>query len=444
MSGCGRRWLGRLQPVARWHPAGAIRTRLALPCAAIRSLSHASCLLSQVTRIRHASSPGNTALEDGARLDSPEDRATRGPPDDTPWVPGPHLPAEERKDAEGRKYFVSGSNFKYCFRHGRSVEGGHVKVAYTARNPFFNQSTKVLEYQGTRDIPLLILYKCNFVEDDEFWDEISILRDFAISFSEREKDIRGFSPERDSTPVEFIHVLARFHHNAHVFDEPWHITVDFGNRKTWNDGQGFFRKEYHIYAKNNDLSQGFAGYCSSSMKTRKTRDFDPSEWNGQPEAGIFVPWGQRERYRHPYFRKLLFEATQRSLEPPLSSPLRIRKKLVSRPNSITGARERVERNWPWMTKQLDGLLNSIREGALKPAAPPARADHVVDYSGNWVHIREAVRDAKEQGKIIPMAWKAILQGLFVFQNRELRASETTRPTGSKTARAPRTTRPPSR
>lgn len=38
-----------------------------------------------------------------------------------------------------------------------------------------------------REKPLVILYNCNFVEDDEFWDEVRVLCDFATSLTERDK-----------------------------------------------------------------------------------------------------------------------------------------------------------------------------------------------------------------------------------------------------------------
>lgn len=105
MNGCGRRWLGTLQPLARWHPAGAIHTRKALSCSVARSFSHGSCLLSRVTRRKHVSGPEKTALEDEARYVTPEDRNIRGPPDD--YIPGPLAPVKEGKGAEGRKYCES-------------------------------------------------------------------------------------------------------------------------------------------------------------------------------------------------------------------------------------------------------------------------------------------------------------------------------------------------
>lgn len=88
-----------------------------------------------------------------------------------------------------------------------------------------------MDYRRAIKRPLLILYKYNFVEDDEFWDEIAVLCDFATSVTERDKvkqdhpqvgrrgkvyepqtdlltsqDLRGYSPEKDSMPVEFIYV----------------------------------------------------------------------------------------------------------------------------------------------------------------------------------------------------------------------------------------------
>lgn len=62
-------------------------------------------------------------------------------------------------------------------------------AAYTARATYLNPSTKLLEY-GRRIThrPLLILYGRDLVEDDELWDEVCVLCDFATSFTEREKE----------------------------------------------------------------------------------------------------------------------------------------------------------------------------------------------------------------------------------------------------------------
>lgn len=61
-------------------------------------------------------------------------------------------------------------------------------AAYTARTTFLNPSTKILEYRRRiTHRPLLILYGRDLVEDDEFWDEVCVLCDFATSVTEREK-----------------------------------------------------------------------------------------------------------------------------------------------------------------------------------------------------------------------------------------------------------------
>lgn len=177
---------------------------------------------------------------------------------------------------------------------------------------------------------------------------------------------------------------------------------------------------------------------------------DPSKWNQTSDAATFVPWGNREWFRNPYSRNLLFEATQRSLEPPASSQLREEKSWKFRPNSTTGALEKVE--FTSIPDQLDDLLSSIREGASKPAILPKTAKfHVIDHSGNLVHINEAIKSAIEQGEYVPLPWKAMIKNLFVILTSELRATSrlpvprgATRSTPNKAARAPRFTRPPSR
>lgn len=84
---------------------------------------------------------------------------------------------------------MMGTNWTYHCRHVTSAEQGHVKAAYTAIPPYLNPSTKLLEHTRPpiRDRPLLIMYLRDFIEDDEFWDEICLLCDFATAVTEREK-----------------------------------------------------------------------------------------------------------------------------------------------------------------------------------------------------------------------------------------------------------------
>lgn len=99
----------------------------------------------------------------------------------TPFISnrGGHLPVD---------IVMSGIDWTYHCRHVTSEEGGHVKAAYTARGTYLNPSTKLLEYKGRiSERPLLIMYLCDFVEDDEFWDENCVLCDFATAVTEREK-----------------------------------------------------------------------------------------------------------------------------------------------------------------------------------------------------------------------------------------------------------------
>lgn len=218
MNGHGTRWLERLSRTARWCPAGAPYLR-ASPCF-VRSLSHGSRLLSRVRRRRSISAPVDAAL-DGPRskghLKQSEARpiardtcTTDAPPHGKPqsW----RGPIRELKDAEGRTYCESaifttrdaiisnrgghlavdivttGSDWSYHCRHRTSEESGHVKAAYTARGTYLNPSTKLLQYKKlVKNRPLLVMYFCDLVEDDEFWDESCVLCDFATAVTEREK-----------------------------------------------------------------------------------------------------------------------------------------------------------------------------------------------------------------------------------------------------------------
>ncbi|KAL2281923.1 hypothetical protein FJTKL_11198 [Diaporthe vaccinii] len=267
------------------------------------------------------------------------------------------------------------------------------------------------------------MYFCDFVEDDEFWDENCVLCDFATAVTEREKCKEGCSPEKDTTPVEFIIVQARFHYNAATPDEPWHITVDFGNRATWNNGDGFFRRGYHIYAKNNDLSQGYAGYSSPirrkrlgridpmkhsehlSCSARNSAETGPSTSLDNTEATFWVPWGTREYYRKPELRGLLHKTTHRSLIPPtvLSEARAQRTPEYGRKDKATGA-------WIWnpIQVELDDMISCIRDGASKPAIPSKGAFMVPGPSGDLVHVRQAVADFRKAGKKIPHGLRVVL------------------------------------
>lgn len=261
---------------------------------------------------------------------------------------------------------------------------------------------------------------------------------------------------------------ARFHYNANQPDEPWHITVDFGNRNTWDNGNGFFRNSYHIYAKNEDLSQGFAGYSSPMHRTEvgrvrvdppKHREYLPisgrndaepgtSTSSANTEANARVPWGARDYYRHPVVRGLLHKATQRSLEPPtaLSESQARRTPWTSPRYPITGVSEGKAR--PTLQDDFFDMISSIHDGTLKPAAQARAASMIPDLSGNWVHIRQAISDAREAGKEIPITWKAILkQDKITASIRRL--GETARRLSATRARlavgqSRRTTRPTTR
>jgi hypothetical protein len=208
---------------------------------------------------------------------------------------------------------------------------------------------------------------------------------------------------------------SRFHYNNDNSDlgEPWHITVDLGNRKTWDNGNGFLRKTYHIYAKNNDLSQGYAGY-SSSVYTTGTRKYNPRFQLPPRTKGDtpFWPLGARDYYRNPFHRKALHEATQRTFEPPtLSQYPKTEDSWGLRFNPAMRAFEKVPVPRVLAVQNaLDDLINSIREGASKPVLRPKGVPfQVQDNSGNWVHISQAVSTAISEGKEVPPVWQFLLK-----------------------------------
>lgn len=247
-------------------------------------------------------------------------------------------------------------------------------------------------------------------------------------------------------------------------DEPWHITVDFGNRTTWDNGNGFFRRSHHIYAKNNDLSQGYAGY-SSPIKKRSLdiveqvthkgnltlsgrNDAEPgtSTSPDNTEATASVPWGTREYYRHPRFRNFLHGTTHRSLKPPTAlSGSRARKiPWEYRRDPNTGVLEQKTR--PSLLDELDDMISRIREGTSKPAIPGKGSFMIRDFSGDWVHVRQAVLDARKARKEIPLSWKVVLREFHASRSR---MKETARSLGETPARSAfgttrRTTRPTTR
>lgn len=234
---------------------------------------------------------------------------------------------------------------------------------------------------------------------------------------------------------------ARFHYNSDRPEEPWHITVDFGNRNSWDNGNGFFRRGYHIYAKNNDLSQGYAGYSSPIQRNavgridqEKHREYLPLSGRNDdepgtstssvgPEATGWVPWGTRDYYRNPTIRGSLHRTTHRTLQPPtaLSEAEALRThRGVRRPLS-TGVRE--GKPMPSLQDDFADMISQIHDGTLK-TAPPSKGEYMVpDFSGNFVHISQAVSDAREAGKEIPVAWRVILKS-FHAKNRLAKTART--------------------
>lgn len=132
------------------------------------------------------------------------------------------------------------------------------------------------------------------------------------------------------------------------------------------------------------------------------------------ETTRWHPWGHREYYRTPSRRRVLYEATQRSFEPPKTLPQFCEtNNRTLRPNSSTGATNGAA--YTTIQDQLDELLNCIREGASKSASPGRGPFMVEDFSGNWVHIREAVLRARSEAKDIPLAWKDILTSFHAWR-----------------------------
>lgn len=257
---------------------------------------------------------------------------------------------------------------------------------------------------------------------------------------------------------------ARFHYNAKRPDEPWHITIDFGNRDTWDNGNGFFRRGYHIYAKNNDLSQGYAGYSSpihrkslgrvdqvthkSNLPLSGRNDAEPGTFISpdNTEVTTLVPWGSREYYRQPKYREFLHRTTYRSLKPPttISKSQARRTPWKYRLNPITGILERGKR--PRLQDELNDMIRRIRHGTSKHAIPSKGGFMIRDSSGDWVHVRQAVLDARKARKEIPLAWKVVLRD-FNASRRPLK--KTARSLGETPARlasgkTTRTTRPTTR
>ncbi|KAG6362361.1 hypothetical protein INS49_010591 [Diaporthe citri] len=265
------------------------------------------------------------------------------------------------------------------------------------------------------------MYMRDFVEDDEFWDENCVLCDFATACR------NGYSPEKDSRPVEFIIVQARFHYNARTPDEPWHITVDFGTRTTWNNGDGFFRQGYHIYAKNNDIKQGYAAYSSPINRqpvgriNRNGAEPGTSTSVDNMEAPNWIPWGTRDYYRHPNSRGYLHKTAHRSLKPPtVLSEARARKM----PGDKRKKRHPIQ-------DELDDMISCIHDGTLKPAIPAKGNFMVPGLSGDLIHVRQAVLDFKKAGKELPVAWHVVLQR---FHESRRRLKKTARALGATRAR----------
>lgn len=275
----------------------------------------------------------------------------------------------------------------------------------------------------------------------------------SLSFSEQGSSATGRTLEVTAAGTNEEN-RARFHKNTKTPDEPWHITVDFGNRTTWNNGDGFFRHRYHIYAKNNDLSQGYAGYSSPTKRRtigridpmKHSEYLSPSARNGaQPgtstsldntEATGWVPWGSRQYFRNPVLRGLLHKTTHRSLKPPT----------VLSEARAWGTPEEKRKKRHLIQDEFDDMISCIHDGASKPAIPAKTKFMVPGPSGNMVHVLEAVSDCKKAGKKIPVGWRVVLQSYYASR---VILEETARAPGETRARSAfdktrRTTRPTTR
>lgn len=159
-----------------------------------------------------------------------------------------------------------------------------------------------------------------------------------------------------------------------------------------------------------------------SRSARNSAETGPSTSLDNTEATFWVPWGTREYYRNPKFRRLLHKTTHRSLIPPtvLSEARAQRTPEDGRKDKATGA-------WIWNPIQvdLDDMISCIRDGASKPAIQSKGTFMVPGPSGDLVYVRQAVADFRKAGKKIPLGWRVVLGGFHASR----RISE-------KTARGP--------
>lgn len=94
-------------------------------------------------------------------------------------------------------------------------------------------------------------------------------------------------------------------------------------------------------------------------------------------------------------------------------------------NPTTGARQKVI--LPTFQDQLKELLSCIREGASKAAGPGKDGTYMVhDFSGNWVHVCQAIFDARKSGRGVPRLWEASLRSSYRDLKKTSRPPSVTR------------------
>lgn len=184
-----------------------------------------------------------------------------------------------------------------------------------------------------------------------------------------------------------------------------------GSRKTWHsNGEGYLRGVYHLYAKDDNLSNGYGGYCLSALRPGANSLFHiPGTLlpHVRPNSqGNIV--GHRHWVKHPETRSRLSEAMNNEIIMP-DGQLWDGRRPWSMPSSPWSMPSSPLRSKSLKSQAVDPeafvqIIDALRSGLSKPARASRELYSLKDEQGNDLPLQEAVSKAVESGDATVINW----------------------------------------
>lgn len=177
-----------------------------------------------------------------------------------------------------------------------------------------------------------------------------------------------------------------------------HLNCYIGNRRTWQDGEGFIRGPYHVYAKDDDLAKGYRGYRHASRrpganaKYLKPSALVPHLRSNAPNLVAM----SKHFLRPPNTRRNLRNAMRNEIAIPRRFP-----RLQAKPQGNLGSFMNEAPLLP--QKSFTSLVESWQSGLLKNPKP-RNSRGTRDGKAESTRTQEAVQAALESGDSAVVNW----------------------------------------